>query len=290
MVRDYPALEIRFHSPANEERLALLAADLDEFQPTAIHDDEEPIRVFFVSSTSRDAARTHLQEQQDLSVTAIDVSDDDWAARSQALLTPVVVGTLTVAPPWTVTDQMRAPGAGQVILIQPSMGFGTGHHASTRLCLRLLQQTSLAGRAVLDVGTGSGVLAIAASMLGAERVVGLDFDPDALMNARENLALNSSAARVDFREHDLAADAADLAGSFDVVLANLTGALLCRSATALAAFARQNATLIASGFQTHERDDVAATLRTAGWSLRSHDVEQDWVGAVFTSPTSSRGN
>lgn len=288
-MRDYPALEVRFSSPADEERLALLVADLDDYYPTAIHDEAEPVRIFFASAASRDAALAHLSSQGDLRATAVDVSDEDWASRSQAALTPVVVGSLTIAPPWTVTDALRASVDGPVVLIQPSMGFGTGHHASTRLCLRLLQTIPLTGFTVLDVGTGSGVLAIAASMLGAARVTGVDFDPDALTNARENLDLNTPAARVDFQEHDLAAGAAELSGTFDVILANLTGGLLCRSAGTLAAFSRPGASLIASGFQTHEFDEVAGALTLAGWSLRTHETELDWIGAMFTAnPTSSR--
>ncbi len=280
-MRNYPALELRFQTPADEERLALLVADLDEFQPTAVHDNDEPVRVFFPSSASRDAALAHLRGRPDLSATAVDVPDEDWAARSQAALTPIVIGALTVAPPWTVTDDLRASAPGPVILIQPSMGFGTGHHASTQLCLRLLQEMPLAGKSVVDVGTGSGVLAIAASMLGAAAAAGVDFDPDALTNARENLELNSPAARVEFREHDLSGSAGALSGAFDLVLANLTGALLCRSGDALAALARPGASLIASGFQLHELDEVTAALGRAGWNRTSHLTEQDWVGATY---------
>ena len=280
-MRNYPALELRFKTPADEERLGLLIADLDDFQPTAVHDNDEPVRVFFSSSASRDAALSLLRGREDLTATAVDVTDEDWAARSQAALTPIVIGTLTVAPPWTVTEEVRASAPGPVILIQPSMGFGTGHHASTRLCLRLLQEMPLAGKTVIDVGTGSGVLAIAASALGAATVAGVDFDPDALTNARENLELNSPSARVDFREHDLSRGPGALSGAFDLVLANLTGGLLCRSGDALAAYARSDASLIASGFQVHELEDVTAALRSSGWSRTAHLTEQDWVGARF---------
>ena len=107
---------------------------------------------------------------------------------------------------------------------------------------------------------------------------------------RENLELNSPAARVDFREHDLSSGPGDLCGAFDLVLANLTGALLYRSGNTLAALARPGASLIASGFQVHELDEVTAALRAAGWSRASHLAETDWIGATFTIPTSSTGS
>ena len=282
-MRQYPALEVHFLATANtdlDDLVGLLVADLDDLHPTAVHDDQQPIRVFFGSADARDAAAERLYGRAHLTVRAIDVSDEDWAARSQAGLTPVVVGNLTIAPPWTANAEMRRSAPGPVILIQPSTGFGTGHHASTRLCLRLLQQMPMERCAVIDVGTGSGVLAIAASMLGAARVVGIDVDPDALMNARENLALNGDAAQVDFREHDLSGPSGALAG-FDLVFANLTGALLCRSAGTFRDFARPEGWLIASGFQSHELKDVGETLRDTGWRMVSHEEEQTWVGARF---------
>lgn len=280
-MRNHPAIELIFRPPADDERLALILADLDEFEPTAVQDNDELIRVFFSSTPLRDAALVQLREREHLTATAVDVPDEDWAARSQAALTPIVIGTLTVAPPWTITASLIETAPGPVIRILPSTGFGTGHHASTRLCLRLLQELRLAGRMVLDVGTGSGVLAIAASILGAASVTGLDVDPDALANARENLELNAPHARVDFREHNLATGHGAWRGAFDLILANLTGALLCRSGNALAALARPGAMLIASGFQMHELGDVTSALGEARWVRTSHLTEEDWVGATF---------
>jgi ribosomal protein L11 methyltransferase len=153
------------------------------------------------------------------------------------------------------------------------MGFGTGHHVTTRLCLAALQDLDLSGRTLLDVGTGSGVLAIAADRLGAAGAVGIDYDEDAIFSARENLTLNPDARHVVFDVADVASAALPVA---DVVTANLTGALLVKSAGALLRATRSGGTLILSGIQSHERDDVRRAF--AGAEVAWEREEDGWVG------------
>src|SRR6185295_15411863 len=181
-----------------------------------------------------------------LDLARLDVDDEDWARRSQADLKAITVGNIVVAPPWELRVPgcgVRDPGSGSdpgsriadpgiVIVITPSMGFGTGHHATTRLCLALLQDTEVRGRRVLDVGTGSGVLAIAAAKLGAASVTAIDNDPDAIENARENIQANGVEDLVDLRVADLR----HLAMTAEVLVANLTGAVLTAHAGALRAW------------------------------------------------------
>src|SRR5262249_54426528 len=154
----------------------VLLAELDDHSPTAINEIPDGVLAFFTTPDARDAALTHLESYELVDVVSEDVADEQWAERSQSGLTPVTVGEVTVAPPWSVTDELRRTAPGPIIVIQPSMGFGTGHHASTRLCLGLIQRVPLAGARVLDVGTGSGVLAIACRLLGAADVAGVDVD------------------------------------------------------------------------------------------------------------------
>ena len=274
-VRLYPALRISLADPAPSRVDALLAI-LDDFQVTAVNDGEEDVCVYFTRADERDAAAARLRTEPDLTITIEDVPDDDWAARSQAGIQPVAAGGFTIAPPWAVSG-----ASGSVIVIQPSMGFGTGHHASTRLCLRILEQIRVDGRSVLDVGTGSGVLAIAAARLGARQVIAVDLDRDALENARENLTLNGLLDQVELIEHDLAAVPLPF-NAFDVVLANLTGALLCRQAAVLGERVAPGGSLIASGFQSHEASAVAAAFTAAGLRLAEQLDESSWVGARFT--------
>lgn len=261
-----------------------MLGELDGLGVTAIDEHDGNLRAFFRTAAERDAALTALAALPGLECASADIPDENWAARSQASIRPVTVGQLTVAPPWAATDDLRTQSE-HVIVIQPSMGFGTGHHASTRLCLRWLQALALPGASVLDVGTGSGVLAIAAAALGAGRAIGIDVDPDALESARENLGLNHAAGRIDLRELNLSDAAAAFGGSFDVILANLTGGLLCRDAAAFGHLARPGARLIVSGFESHEATQIARAFADAGWQVLGDTTEDHWVALLLTIPT-----
>jgi ribosomal protein L11 methyltransferase len=153
------------------------------------------------------------------------------------------------------------------------MGFGTGHHATTRLCLAALQTLDLAQASVLDVGTGSGVLAIAAQRLGAAHAMGVDADPDAIQSARDNLPLNPEADRIAFELRELGRDHLPTA---DVVLANLTGALLCRTARSLIDLVNPDGHLIVSGLMKDEREAVRTAL--AEMELTWEASEDEWIG------------
>ena len=227
----------------------------------------------------RDSAATHVRAALACGAEPVDVPDEQWAERSQASLTAVTVGRLTVAPPW----DLPADRAG-VIVIQPSMGFGTGHHASTRLCLRLLQELSMAGARALDVGTGSGVLAIAARMLGAASVVAVDFDADAVTSARECAELNNISDEIDIRQADIEREPAVRGEPFTLVLANLTGGMLVRMAGRLLQLAVPSATLIVSGVTREEEEAVTRAFADLGAQLDARLSEDEWVGLRFTAP------
>ena len=159
-------------------------------------------------------------------------------------------------------------------MIDPSTGFGTGHHETTRLCLSLLQSFDLAERRVIDVGTGSGVLAIAAAKLGASSVIAFNEDPEALRNARENVARNDVSSRVDVQEAELGTFRGNAA---DVVVANLTGAVIQKHARRLAALVAPAGRLIVSGFSLTEAVPVTGALACA---VEQELSEGDWGAAL----------
>jgi ribosomal protein L11 methyltransferase len=294
--RHWPALLLETAAPDPTGTVdGWLSALLDEHEPVAIEDlippplppgglwdptapppPPDPLtrvhwRATFRDHAMRAAAMAAIADAlPQVRMTPVDLPDEDWAARSQAALTAVVAGRFVVAPPW---DQPAAPAADQIVLvIEPSMGFGTGHHATTRLCLRALSPLVLDGQRVLDIGTGSGVLAMAASRLGAHEIVGLDIDADAIAAAEQSAALNILPVPVRFRTgdfHDGTLPPADL------VVANLTAAMLTRSRDALRGLVAPAGSLIVSGFMHDEADGVLAAFGPAAPAAR-YD-EDGWV-------------
>jgi ribosomal protein L11 methyltransferase len=286
---EYPALDLTYSpDPSTPALLELLHACLDDFEPLAIHEYETgdgPFdklragwRVVFRVPACRDGALEILNRSFSdclTSITSVDVPDEDWARRSQSQLKPVHVGGIVVAAPWAVTT---AANSGElVVIIQPSMGFGTGHHATTRLCLGLLQKLKLKAARVIDVGTGSGVLAIAAWKLGAAGAVAIDCDPDALQNARENIALNEATRAIEVLHADLSGLQP---GEADLAVANLTSSVLHKFAKQLTSLVRPGGHLIVSGFSPDELPGIETAFGYAASETATEDV---WAAAIFVN-------
>ncbi|HEX9936548.1 MAG TPA: 50S ribosomal protein L11 methyltransferase [Longimicrobium sp.] len=207
--------------------------------------------------------------------------NEDWAAEWKRGLGPrQVTERIVVKPTWTEWD--AAPG--QVVIdVDPQMAFGTGEHATTRGCLRLLDGAVPAGARVLDVGSGSGILAIAAVRLGAAEAVAVEYDPDANINARENFERNGVDASV--RLVEAMADDALLEGlgRFDLVLANILSGvirpLLPAMRAALGGLAEGR--LIVSGILRTESPDVIRDAEAAGFRVERVDEEEEWWSALL---------
>jgi len=292
MSKTWPALVLRSHQIDDSEDL--LSAILTDFNPVAIHDlAERPLppgglwdptyppipdppptplhwNVCFNDASDRDRAAAAIHEAiPHLTIESVDLPDEDWAARSQQSLTAVHAGAFIVAPPWDVPAD---PGTATVIVIEPSMGFGTGHHATTRMCLRLLSLIDVTDQTVLDLGTGSGVLSMAAALMGARRVTGIDVDQDAINSAESSARLNTLPDTIVFEVSDFRHSPPSPA---DIVLANLTGGMLTSSAASIAALVRPHGQLVLSGFDHTEADRVLAAF--ASFTERQRLSEDNWI-------------
>lgn len=276
--RTWPALDLdlRPGTPVPADADDRLALALDDAGPVAVESDgASHWRVFFEAPDARDTAADLLRDALGgwLAIEPTEVADEGWAIKVQRDLGAVAAGRFLVAPPW---DVPAAADGSMLVVIEPSAGFGTGHHQSTRLCLRALDRLPVHGARVIDAGTGSGVLAIAAARLGAAGVIAIDHDADAVASARANVSRNLVDAVVGCEVADLSAFAATPA---DIVVANLTVHLLRRFARTLAALVRPGGTIVASGF-TH--DQVPLVLDAfPGFRAVATESEDDWVGLTL---------
>ena len=195
---------------------------------------------------------------------------DDWDERWKAFHRPVQIGDLRVRPPW------EPPTPGTIdVAIDPAQAFGTGAHATTRLCLELLLELNPAG-ALVDVGCGSGVLAIAAARLGWVPVLGVDHDAEAVRATRDNALANG--VDVEARRHDLNHDGP--APSAPTILANLLRPLLLRVA-ADGFDGSAPDVLVASGLLAHEGDEVAAAFARHGLRQADRRHDGEWVALLL---------
>jgi ribosomal protein L11 methyltransferase len=198
------------------------------------------------------------------------VEDVDWLTEWRKHHKPMLIGNrLLICPSWE--DPFPAEDRVMVVL-DPGMAFGTGSHPSTRLCLEALEQVLRPGMVVADVGTGSGILAIAAAKLGAARVYASEIDSLPRKIAAENAARNGVADRITIMTPD---DLADLSPVCDLVLCNIIAETIAHLAPLLAAMTRANGTLIASGIVEERLHLVVEALSQAG--MRIADVRSDDV-------------
>jgi ribosomal protein L11 methyltransferase len=201
--------------------------------------------------------------------------EEDWATAWKEHFPVLRVGRrLVVRPTWR-----RHPAVGDevVLTLDPGMAFGTGLHPTTRLCLAGLEAWSdaglLAGKRVLDVGCGSGILAICAGRLGASEVVGVDTDPLAIEATRANGRLNELDDRLTARQGSLPADGAP----FDLLVANLIASLLIDLAPLLSGSVRPGGRLLAGGIFADREGDVVSALGAVGLDVVGRTSEGDWV-------------
>jgi ribosomal protein L11 methyltransferase len=203
------------------------------------------------------------------------VHEEDWAEAWKAHFPVLRVGRrLVIRPTWR---RHRSRPGDVVVALDPGMAFGTGLHPTTRLCLALLEDLAdrrlLAGARVLDVGCGSGILAIAAARLGAASVLGVDPDPTAIESTTANARRNRLVRRVRARQGSIPSGD----HPFDVVLANLIASLLVELASRLRDEIAPGGTIVASGIFVDRENDVRDAFATAGLTVVGRRDEGDWV-------------
>lgn len=213
-----------------------------------------------------------------MTIAVEDVREEDWAENWKQYYKPFRVGDhLVVKPVWEPYDVLPND---LIIEIDPGMAFGNGTHETTFMCLRLLEGLVKRGDTVLDVGTGSGILAIAAAKLGAAYVLGIDVDPVAVRVAGENIARNQAQATVDARVGDLL-KGIDMQA--DLVVANIIADVVILLSGAVRTHIRPGGAFICSGIIKDREADVVSALQAASFSIETIDRAGEWVAIVARS-------
>ncbi len=208
------------------------------------------------------------------------IRDPDWGEAWKKYFKPLRVSrNLVIKPTW---ERFSPSGRDIVIEIDPGMAFGTGQHASTRMCLDAIEELFLKGRAfdhwhVLDVGTGTGILGIACAKLDAERVLCVDIDQKAIEIAHENVMINQVEDRVEVAARDVAT----VSESFQLIVANLTAKILLKLRPALMRLIAPDGYIVISGIIEQNRPDIESRFIDDSLALHRLITEKEWVCYVL---------
>ena len=228
----------------------------------------------------RKQLRAYLAGLEQYEPQTVSLREEDWATSWQKYYRPIPVGKrLIIVPDWMRGEPV--PEGRTPLYLDPGLTFGTGAHATTQLCLELLEEAMAPGDQVLDLGCGSGILAIAALVLGAARAVGVDIDPKAADAARENAALNGIGAdRLSVCAGDVLTDKKLWArlgpGQNRVVLANIVADVIIPLSGAAGEFMAGDGVFLASGIIDGRQDEVRAALEANGFAVTRHLEKGGW--------------
>ncbi|MBJ6363092.1 50S ribosomal protein L11 methyltransferase [Paenibacillus sp. GCM10012307] len=270
-----------------------------------IPEGEAEIKGYFLEGTDMAALEQQLRvsidqlrefgiEPGEYKISTAIVDEEDWAEAWKQYFKPLRVSDrLTIKPTW----ENYEPGEGeQIIELDPGMAFGTGTHPTTALCLRTLEKVIQGGESVIDVGTGSGILAIGACQLGADRVLALDLDPVAVASATENTQLNHLEDRIQVHLSDLlgvlnaeqtgteTASKLNVTVPVDLVVANILAEIILLFTDDVYAALKPGGIYIASGIYMNKEDVVDQGLRAAGFEVVEIHREDNWMAFVARKP------
>lgn len=203
----------------------------------------------------------------------VGVNEEDWANSWKQYYKPVKIGEkIVICPAW----EAYTPAEGELVIhMDPGMAFGTGTHETTRLVIRLLEKYTRAGCRMLDVGTGTGILAICAARLGAALCRAYDIDPTAVRVARENIK-DSGLTNVTCDPSDLLKQVSLEGGAYDLITANIVADIIIRMTPDVGSYLKEDGVLLLSGIITERCNDVVAALEANGFRVVECLTDNDW--------------
>lgn len=265
-------IEYRFEIEGTKREM--LIASLSAAGCNAFEELEDALLAFYPESEDNEDLLRSIATEYGLAYGRRSIPPQNWNASWEASFEPVVVPGFC-----TVRAAFHAPAQDTPyeIVITPKMSFGTGHHATTRLMMQAMAALDFQGKAVFDFGTGTGILAILAGMLGATRVVAIDNDAWSVENAQENVLTNAQPA-VRVSESSIESIGTD---RFDLILANINRHILLRYMSEMGAALVPGGTLLLSGILAGDEDIISSAALGAGFIKQARLQENDWIALQF---------
>jgi ribosomal protein L11 methyltransferase len=210
-------------------------------------------------------------------ITADGMNEEDWSESWKQYYKPVPLGRVTIVPAW---EEYTAREDETVIRMDPGMAFGTGTHETTRLVILMMQDEQLSGKRLLDVGTGSGILSICASKLGAKSCNAYDIDPVAVKVAAEN-ARDGGCGNITVGVSDLLRGVDLSEGKYDICVANIVSDIIIRMLPDISQYVKDEAPIILSGIIEPRADEVRECIAKCGYKIVKEMKENDWLGIMI---------
>lgn len=255
------------------EQSEILIAELSDLNFEAFEESEHLLSGFIKEESFNELELKNIVSTKNISYTKHLIPDTNWNAKWESEFEPIIVENFV-----SIRAGFHEPifNVEHEIIITPKMSFGTGHHATTFLMLQQMGKMDFPGKTVLDFGTGTGILAIMAAKLGAEKIVAIDNDEWSIKNAKENFVANHCAAIELMQKEDISGF-----GMFDIILANINLNVIVGSVAHISMITHPSSMLLLSGFLHSDEETVRSVFTAGGFQPVNTKLKNEWISMLL---------
>ena len=269
---DYIKIEFEFLS--NEQKEIVIAL-LTEMNYEGFQEEGDLLKAYILSGDYNEEELTHFANERKLNFSVTKVENKNWNQEWESNFHPVIINSPIHDNPWlAIRAGFHKPikNVEHEIIITPKMSFGTGHHVTTSMMIRMMSELNFYGKTVLDFGTGTGVLAILSEKLGASEIIAIDNDDHSIQNAEENIQTNDCS-----KIQLLKSSAAKGTHQFDIILANIIKGVILNNLDSLARQLLPGGVLVLSGLLKDDGKEILQSSKNYGLLLRKKIEEEGWI-------------
>ena len=267
-------IQVEFEYLSNEEKEVIIAL-LSEKHYEGFEEEGDLLKAYISSNLFEEEELRNFSNEHQLSFSVTMIENRNWNKEWESNFHPVIIDRASANIPWVaVRAAFHEPikNAEHEIIITPKMSFGTGHHATTFMMMKMMSEIDFKEKKVLDFGTGTGILAILAEKLGSSKIVGIDIDEQSIENARENFDLNQC-ANIELK----LSSSADGDQHFDMILANIIKKVIVDNLNAFAKQLKPNGILLLSGLLKDDRKDILDAIMNSNLGLKEEMEMEGWL-------------